>query len=928
MKYLIPFFLCTLLHLPGSSQDVHRSVIEEKLGMELSDQERAHLLNTLSWKYQGEDYNKAYQYAQDAYYFSKSKGLDYENAVSVNRLAHSLWSQGRADEAISLLMGNLPLLKLNDKKWNQIRTESYRLLGTCYFEFDPKLSEHYSNVSLSLAKANNDSIFLVKAYLDLGVLKESSNDYVNSISYLDSALLIASNNHQLFISPVIKIRKLITSFNLMKNGKNKFTLEDEIASFYLNAILSVIEQAKVQKNHYALAIAFRFLGEVYVQVGRYYDAERSVNQSLRMAESLHLKEVVRKGYQTMATIKLNQKDFRNAYDYQEKFHSLNDSILNERKARQIALIETQLASEKKENEINLLMQKSKLETRLKSILIIGILLLLIALIICLELNHSRQKKATELLKAQAQLNVKLKETDEIKRRFFANISHEFKTPLSLIIAPLEERIKESSSSEEKQDLELIKRNAGKLMSLINELLDLSKLEVGKLKLTLNPIDINSFIEKIALSFEPMAYQKKIDFQCSVPIKKITGWMDEDKMEKILNNLLSNAFKFTPSGGVITLAANIDNANRLILNVKDTGIGISKEDQSRIFEPFFQGKENSSQGTGLGLSLVKQLVTIHLGVVDFESHIGQGTSFRIIIPIDEQAYQQVEEKHSDVVTEALEKEVAPHKTELSKINDNEVKHEPGKPMLLLVEDNNDMLEFLSKSFKSQYNVFTASNGIEGFNFAIEQIPDLIISDVMMPMEDGLSMLRRLRENQRTSHIPIILLTAKGQTDIRIEGFRAGADDFISKPFSNEELVVRANSILEQRNNLTKRHHQRYVTSTLPVTDSSLDEKFLQKIKSFIEDNMSDTQFSVEKLAEDMNLSRAQLFRKLKGLIGISPNKLINDIRLQRAADLISAKADTLTQIGYRVGFNEHSYFAKRFKEKFGVTPGEYVDSINV
>lgn len=918
MKNTIIVLVFSMLPFGIFAQANDRTKMEERLLGVLPDTVRAKLLNELSYRYQGEDYTKAYHYAQEAYRFTLDRGLQFENAVSVNRLAHSYWSQGRANEAITLLIQHFP--KGQGEKWSKVITESYRLLGTAYFEFDNQLSQQYSQKALSLAKRNNDSLFITKVYLDIGMLMEYLGRYESSVNYLDSATRVAMQSRQRFILPVLRIRRLISEHELDRQQTPGMARRPNPG--LIPKIETVIAQAEHERNLYAMAIALRFLSEIHYYEGNLQEAENAVVQSLEISSSLRLRELIRIGYRTMMWIKRARNEYKGAYEFQEKYYRISDSISNETKARQIALLEMRLEAEKSEHEIKRLTLESELGYRWKFALTGGIILLVAAISIIVVMNQATQKKSQFLLDTQSRLNAKLKETDEIKRRFFANISHEFKTPISLIVAPLEERISKATSPDEKKDLEMIKRNAGRLLSLINELLDLSKLEAGKLKLSVNPVEINAFIAKIASSFDAIAHQKKIDFQCSVPLRHIVGWMDEDKVEKILNNLLSNAFKFTPSGGMVMLSASIDNLNKLILIVKDSGSGISPEDKSRIFEPFFQGQENSNQGTGLGLSLVKQLTTLHLGEVTFESTKGQGTTFKVCIPIDEQVYHQVDKK--ELKAQSSDGTAKNHAGSDVKKTANSTKNEFNKQVLLLVEDNIDMLEFLSKSFQNEYHVEVATNGMEGFNAAFNLIPDLIISDIMMPIEDGLNMLKRLRENERTSHIPIILLTARGQKDIRMEGFRAGADDFISKPFAVEELVLRVNNILLQRSRLIKKHHHRLVTSTLPVTDSSLDEKFLQRIKQLILQNISDPQFSVERLAEEVNLSRAQLFRKLKGLIGVSPNKLINDMRLQRAADLINAKADTLTQIGYSVGFNEHSYFARRFKEKFGLTPGQYSD----
>ncbi|HEU5290545.1 MAG TPA: ATP-binding protein, partial [Cyclobacteriaceae bacterium] len=509
-------------------------------------------------------------------------------------------------------------------------------------------------------------------------------------------------------------------------------------------------------------------------------------------------------------------------------------------------------------------------------------------------------------------------------------------------APIEEKLASPSlNALDRRSFQLVRRSANRLLTLINQLLDLSKLEAKKMNLVVQQGNMNELLRVVAASFDSFAETRKIQFQKDIQFDLPETWFDSDKLEKILCNILINAFKFTQAEGAVTLVAETaPHTYDLRIRITDTGKGIPEHELPYVFYPFYQTRYNeddSSMGTGLGLSLVKELVNLHHGTIDLTSTVNVGTTITITIPVtlnrlpnatikpsvqgslryllngmDEKIYQLNDQRGVD---------------QRATQNEDEADGQSKLETVLIIEDNHDLRNFISNSLRDQFITLTAVNGEEGYNLAMESIPDLIISDVMMPILNGIELSAKLKNDERTSHIPIVLLTAKADKDSRIEGLQKGADDYLAKPFSMDELRVRVTNLIEQRKKLAAKY--RAAIPSIPIEpvlhrELTLDEKFLLRASKLVEDNISDSLFGVEQMAKEIGLSRAQLFRKLKAIAGISPNEFINEIRLQKAAKLILSKTDTLAQIGYSVGFNEQSYFAKCFRKKFGVSPSEYAN----
>lgn len=526
---------------------------------------------------------------------------------------------------------------------------------------------------------------------------------------------------------------------------------------------------------------------------------------------------------------------------------------------------------------------------------------------------------------------RLAEVDKLKSRFFSNISHEFRTPLTLILGPIEQAIEKVQDTTIKQKLNLIKDNTKKLYGLVNQLLDFSRIESGTMKLQVSCGDLVKFLRRTVMSFESWAERKKINLEFISEKELVEGFFDADKLEKIINNLMSNALKFTPEGGKVdvtlspvpspTVGEGCPDTSRdeVRVIITDTGPGISSEHLPHIFDRFYRVDEtHTTEGTGIGLALTKELVDLHHGTITADSTPGKGSVFTLILPIDKSNYTPDEITESQPLRDEQLDSVVP--SDNSKQASTK-KPSEGKPIVLIVEDNADLRTYICEYMDEDYTVNEAPNGKIGYEIATEIVPDIVISDVMMPEMDGMELCTALKQDVRTSHIPVILLTARASSDSKIEGLEIGADDYVTKPFDSKELLARVKNLIEQRKQLRKKFSAGVVLKPGEVAVTSIDDALLKKVMSAIEKNIGDENFSVEDLARVACLSQRHLGRKVHALTNLKPSELIQYVRLQRARDLLEKNAGSIAEIAYQVGFGSPSYFSSCFNERFGYPPSE-------
>lgn len=536
-----------------------------------------------------------------------------------------------------------------------------------------------------------------------------------------------------------------------------------------------------------------------------------------------------------------------------------------------------------------------------------------------EVEVLKQAKRAEEL---SQKNEQLRELDQLKSQFFTNISHDLRTPLT-IITGMADQIEENPERWFSQGIQMIKRNGRNLLDLVNQILDLRKLEAGKLELQLVQGDVIQYLRSLLELFESSAEQKDIQLRFQSEGSSLTMDYDPRKLFRVLSNLLSNALKFTPEGGEVELAVESRRENGreyLQIIVRDTGTGILADQVPYIFDQFYQVLTEESQlsssspaGSGVGLAIVRELVKLMKGTIEVNSLVGEGTTFKILLPVQHQAelQNQASPGPGSVAPESIPEGVR-QEAMLAAVESSDA-----LPSLLIVEDNADLRQYLISLLEGLYRLEIAVDGQEGVEKAIEQVPDLIVSDVMMPRKDGYALCQELKTDERTSHIPIVLLTARADDNSRLSGLERGTDAYLAKPFNREELLVRLAKLWELRQQLQKRYGS---LENLPPV-KNLDDEFIAQVRQAVEDHIDDEDFGIEELSRAVGMSRSQLHRKLKALTGLSTSHFVRSIRVHRARELLLTTDLNISQVAYEVGFRDPKYFNRSFNEVFGHSPKE-------
>ena len=877
---------------------------------------------------------------------------------------------------------------LTNAKNDQTKVLIFKQIGVEYYKIDFDSAIYYTSIGLELAEEigfkkgiadlhNN----LGNMYRRLGENVIAINHFVTSLEIkkeLGDTLSIASTQSNLGIlyndmdqpdQALIYFLSSLANYQVLNESLKIATLKMNIGNAYLRKGLN----DEALQMYYEAKPIFHIYGDssklhkITLNIGEYYERETVFDSA-----NLYYKNALQIGYEAaiddwlctscyyMGRLLFNNGDIVNSkkyllnafskaiglkrpriitdvsallcsnYEFEGNFDSalyysklynqysdsLNDNELNKRLARVEADFEYQSILQENENQIT--------KQRFIRNVMILFSVLVFFLVIYVYRSYRNKQKANRLLA----------EMDELKSRLFSNISHEFRTPLTLILGPLEEMMElEKDKRPKKKTVKMMQRNANRLLDLVNQMLDLSKVDAGSMKLELVEDEIVKTIKIYILSFASLAENKKIKFSHKFPDDKLITWFDPDKLEKIINNLLSNAFKFTQEGGTVKVDVNLtDTASipqKLQLTIEDSGAGIPEGELEKIFDRFHQVEEAAefeAVGTGIGLALTKELVEVMHGKISVESQVGKGTKFILEIPVGKnhlkeseyiiKGVEDVEQKLPEAVPVADEEECD---EETSTREEKEL----GFPMVLTIEDHEDIRIHIRENLEDNFKVIEAEHGKSGLEKAVENIPDLIITDLMMPEMDGVELCKRLKTDERTSHIPVIMLTAKASVEDRLEGLETGADAYVTKPFNIKELRLRVTKLIEQRKQLRERFTREITIEPKDIAVTSADERFLQKAMVCVDEHMGDSDFDVRQFQDEMSMSRMQLFRKLKALTGHTPSEFIRNLRLKRAAKLIEGGFGNVAEVCYEVGFNNLSYFAKCFKELFKVLPSEYV-----
>jgi len=635
-------------------------------------------------------------------------------------------------------------------------------------------------------------------------------------------------------------------------------------------------------------------------------------------------------YENLVTTYKNLNQWDSAYYY----HMIIDKFENDKRVHESKLkmqdLEAKYENEKKEVVIasqNELLDKHKMIRWISFALILVLACLLFF--------------AYQIVQSKNKTNLKLKELNDFKTRLYTNITHEFRTPLT-VITGMADQMKENPKEWFSEGIIMIKRNSGRLLLLVNQILDLSKLESGKIEMNYHQGDFISYLKYLITNTQSFAESKKLKLHFHSEQDVLMMDFDDVKIQQVINNLLSNAVKFTPENGHIYVLIRtvesiegIKNTPKIQIKIKDTGIGIHEAVLPFIFDRFYQVDDSSvrfGEGSGIGLALVKELVKLMQGEIHVTSKVDEGTEFTLILPISKMAPKfKTFAQQTDFDSPSSPSKVKV--VQLENINTGQEKVDlkfiASKQTILLIEDNSDVVAYIASLIQKDYNFLVGKDGLEGIEIALQNIPDLIITDVMMPHKDGFEVCRTLKTNIKTSHIPIIMLTAKSDLESKLEGLENGADDYIMKPFNKSELLVRIKNSLHLRTKLQE-HYLSILNADEREKDydevDSLDKQFLQKLKSVVEFNIQDSEFTVESLCNEMNMSHSQLHRKITALTGHSPVKFIRDRRLSISKSLLRNRDLSINLIATQVGFQDPGYFSRIFKQEFGITPLQWRDKM--
>ncbi|MHC1733134.1 MAG: ATP-binding protein [Bacteroidales bacterium] len=790
--------------------------------------------------------------------------------------------------------------------------EMHRLMG------NDSLAIVNFNAGLQNGLARKHRHTISSALLKLGDLNFQNRNYQEALRFYSNCLETGCD----FCPPVKFHDALIKSGYAWYYSNNT-----DSARLYFRRSIDLANSAS---DNYAKINSFQAEGFLFEKTGGIDDAINSYLKAYILAREIDNLEGQSSAAVMLGNLYAGQNRYQEAYNYLSISEDITDSIRELNQVRNQAKFENWFEFQTLEAQKEIDRAIAEEETgRLKRIRNSIIFALLITILFggLLYLSYRRKKKDNRLLNAQKlkieQISKQVHESDQAKLKFFTNVSHELRTPLTLIMGLTENQNKTPDIN---NTLALIRKNSHRLLHMINQLLDLKKLDESKMSLQVSRGNLSVFVRGTAASFENLAHGKGITLGFRQDGEDITGVFDHDKVEKILTNLLLNAIKYNHDNGEITVRISADPEGFAIVSICDTGPGIAPSELKNIFTRFYRLSDTAAQGSGLGLALVRELVILHKGTITADSKVGVGSCFTTRIPIQESCYKPGEFNTDDNL---------PYPNLLGEVpfidtEDSEIVHvihsDPDEKTILIVEDNSDLRRFISDLFVHSYQIVEAADGEEGCEMSLKHVPDIIICDIMMPKLSGTELVSRIKSNPVTSHIPVIILTAMDDKETIVSSFVKGADEFISKPFESEILISRVENLLRIRKQLIEKFTSQFHLQPRNITIDDVDQKFLQKTIDTIEKYLSDPDLNINRLAAELSVSRTQLYRKLKALTDYSANQFIRLIRLKRAADMLSQGKHNISEIMDATGFNNYSHFNSCFKELYGSYPKEYKKSV--
>lgn len=737
-----------------------------------------------------------------------------------------------------------------------------------YFKDDCENALVYFKKSYQKKLSYNDSTDLGGSFSNIGTC-------FSKIGKLDSAEYYILKAKETYLSNQDSL-KLAKVYNNLGNFYLRNKSDVNLAEFNFNNALAIYSAYNDKRNEF---ITVANLGNLKIRKDEKKEGEFFLKEALYMAKTISFPALKRYTLKSLTDFYESEKQFDSAYYYQNQLYEFNDSL--KVADQQKAIEELEAKYRFKEQTQNLAIK----DLKINQLIALSILMFLILIILFLLLLYFRQRKIVK------------EELEKAKSDFFSKIAHEFKTPLSLVIAPLEEMLEQPEQRISKEKIALATKNAYQVSHLINQLLDVAKLEEGKMTLVNSYGDMVSFVQEIVDNYKLLAQEKEVQVQFNSTIADVFFKFDSDKLKKAIENILSNAIKYTKANSAVEVNLEIED-DKINIHIKDQGNGLSKEEIQYIFDKFYRTKTTEDKkvaGTGLGLSLAKDLVELQGGTIHVKSVIGNGSTFTISIPLNTANEFNLE-------------------TAINKTSNEEIE-------ILIVEDNNSIRNYLNEIFTSlNIKTYEARHGKEGLQIATKQVPDIIISDLMMPEMNGIEMVKILKNQEITSHIPIIMLTAKSSIESRLEGLKAEADVYLAKPFVVKELLSHVQNFITLREKIK----QQLLSQSQNEEEKSnhlLDFKdsFIQKIIEIILQQLDNDDLSIEDISNLLHLSRTQVHRKVKQTIGLSTSVLVRNIRLEKALEFLKNKEGNVSQIAYKTGFNSASYFSTCFTDYFGFSP---------
>ena len=940
--------------------DFKTAKLEYSLGVLAAEQELdSSLISFLNYRlavvnHQEGRFHKADSLFQLAYEVAAKADKRLAQVFALNGWGLNSSEIGNAREALDHFNKGIPIadsLGRKDLKWKLLygKMEGFAHLGMYSAGYESGLS------SLELAEELKDTMLIAKSNLGIAIILNSSKQHERSLLFYKAAYDAFYERGDDYWCGVVSINLCNTYTDVNKlelaleAGKRAERIFDTISLLpqvitansnlgYVYSRMAKYDSALYyyskndelagDRNISSMLVSYLGTSECYNKINRYEKSVFYAEKGLKMFNDKEEESIKLGYYAVLADSYEKLGNLSKAYEYQKlRYNSLKEGR-DVQETKKITELEARFKyeREKADLESKQLLEKAKSEKELANredliklgtliILLISILLFLIYRLYSNKQKDNRLLQASnEEVKKQA---AQLKEMDSIKSRFFTNISHEFRTPLTLIRGPIDQMSKENRSEEEASLLKTAKKNTDRLLVLVNQILELSELQVKGKKLKLQEVDLESYLKRIVGSFESLAKMRNIHLSLNLPDAGKQVYLEAEAIEKVLVNLLSNAFKFTGDNKSIHVSGVVENG-LFILKVSDTGVGIEKSKLQHIFEMFYYTDSDRSVSSGIGLALINELVRNHKGTIEVESAVKEGTTFTVEVPVSLNFYDSNNVLY-EVVPVHENKKIEPGLDVGDENETTTTELKTDKYSVLLIEDNEDIRTYVKSILISDYNILEASNGKDGVEKALEFIPDLILSDVMMPVMDGFEAAKILKTDEKTSHIPLILLTAKGDKQSKLDGLSIQIDDYLLKPFDHDELLIRIRNLIENRKVMQEKFGDGIRNNPEKINLPSLDQQFVDKVRKVIEERMDDPDLSVDELAKEVGVSRSQLHRKMVALSGRSTSVFIRNIRLRKAHLLLENNVASITEICYLVGFSSPSYFNKCFKEMYGVTP---------